>query len=177
MFDMITNNYYICLEDCEKHHHGHHHDCEQASGYFEELTISEDSHLITKIKGKLQIMALTMTDTQQASGTIAFVDKKGATTDAASVTITSSDESIATVSYDDPTNTVTVVAGLPGVATLTIDARQADGDELPFDDVAVEITASDAVSGTISFSAPTEQPEASTTTETTPESTTTETTA
>lgn len=104
-------------------------------------------------------MALSMTDTQQAQGTVAFVDKKGNPTDVpdGNVSITSSDETIATVSYDDPSNTVTVVAGNPGVAALSIKATNKAGEALPFDDVAVEITAGDAASGTITFGTPTEQ--------------------
>lgn len=104
-------------------------------------------------------MALSMTDTQQASGKLSFVDKKGAPTDVpdGNVSVTSSDENVATVSYDDATNTVTVVAGNPGVAALTIKATNKAGNDLPFDDVAVEVLSGDAASGGIEFGTPTEQ--------------------
>lgn len=130
------------------------------TGHFTKLSYYEGNFLINSIKGKLNIMALSMTDTQQASGVLSFVDKKGSPTDVpdGNVKITSSDESIASVTYDDPTNTVTVVAGKAGVAALTIVATNKAGQQLPFDDVAVEITAGDASTGTITFGEPTEQP-------------------
>jgi len=107
-------------------------------------------------------MALSMTDTQQASGTLAFVDKHGHTTDVpdGNVTVTSSDEAVATATYDDPTNIITVKAVAPGVAALTIKATNSKGDDLPFEDVAIEIKSGDATGGTITFGEPTEQPEA-----------------
>lgn len=134
--------------------------CKKITGYISSLKVTEGKQLIFSIKGKLNIMALTMTDSQQASGVLTFVDKKGVATDVpdGNVTVTSSDTAVAAVTYDDPTNTVTVVAGVPGVAALTIVATNAAGVVLPFDDVAVEITSGDATSGSIAFGAPTEQP-------------------
>lgn len=121
--------------------------------YISQITIDN-----IKITGK--IMALSMTDTQQAAGVVSFVDKKGAPTDVpdGNVTVSTGDSSIATATYDDPSNTVTVVAGNPGVTALTIAAKDKNGNALPFDDVAIEITAGDAVSGSINFGTPTEQP-------------------
>lgn len=131
------------------------------SGYFSELKMYDGKLLLTHLKGKLNIMALSMTDTQQASGTLAFVDKHGHATDVpdGNVTVSSSDEAVATASYDDPTNTVTVKAVAPGVATLTVAAKNAKGDTLPFEDTAIEIKSGDAVGGSITFGTPTEQPE------------------
>lgn len=142
------------------HHDSHREHDNKQSGYFSSITISEEKTILLTLKGKLQIMALSMTDTQQAAGVLSFVDKKGNATDVpdGNVTVTSSDTNVASVSYDDPSNTITVVAGVPGVAALTIAATDKNGNALPFDDVAIEITAGDAVSGTISFGAPTEQP-------------------
>lgn len=131
------------------------------SGYFSELNIYDGKLLLTHLKGKLFIMALSMTDTQQASGTLAFVDKHGHPTDVpdGNVTVSSSDEAVATASYDDPTNTITVKAVAPGVAALTVTAKNSKGDTLPFEDVAIEIKSGDAVGGQITFGEPTEQPE------------------
>lgn len=134
---------------------------EKITGYILDLKIFEGKNVtpLFTIKGKLNIMALSMTDTQKASGVLKFVDSKGAPTDVpdGNVVITSSNEEAATVTYDDPSNTVTVTAGLPGVAALHFDVKDANGNSLPFDDVAVEITSGNAVSGTIEFGAPTEQ--------------------
>lgn len=102
-------------------------------------------------------MALTLKDTQKATGVIKFVDSKGADTDAASVVATSNNEGAATVSYDDPTNTLTVTAGLPGVAAIHIEAKDSAGNTLPVEDIAVEVTAGEAVGATIEFNPPTEQ--------------------
>jgi uncharacterized protein YjdB len=106
-------------------------------------------------------MALSMTDTQQASGVLAFVDKHGHSTDVpdGNVTVTSSDPAVATAEYDDPTNTITVKAVAAGIATLSISAKNAKGDTLPFEDTAIEIKSGDAVGGTVTFGEPTEQPE------------------
>lgn len=127
----------------------------KARGYISEISIDN-----IKIKG--EIMALSMTDTQQASGKLSFVDKHGHDTDVpdGNVTVSSSDTNVATAEYDDPTNMVTVKAVAPGVAALSISATNAKGDVLPFEDVAIEIKSGDAVGGTVSFGEPTEQPEA-----------------
>lgn len=127
--------------------------------YISSISISEtgSSFINNKIKGT--IMALTLTDTQQAAGTLSFVDKKGNATDVAdgAVTVTSSDESIATVSYLDDGNVITVVAGKPGVAALTIKATNQAGEDLPFEDVAIEVLSGNATAGTVTFGDPTEQ--------------------
>ncbi len=110
-----------------------------------------------KIKGK--IMSLSMKDTQQAKGKLSFTDKKGSPTDVAdgAVTVTSSDESVATVTYDDANNEITVVAGNAGVAALSIKAADTNGNDIAFDDTAIEILPGEASAGTVAFDAPTEQ--------------------
>lgn len=123
--------------------------------FISEVSIFENKILVNQVKGI--IMALSLKDSQKAEGKLKFIDAKGAETDAASVELKSSDENVATVSYDDPTNTVSVVAGQPGVAALSIVAKNSAGDVLPFDDVAIEVTAGDAKSGSIDFGEPTEQ--------------------
>lgn len=152
LFNINVKKLVIKCDDCDE--------CfDDALGYFSELKLIDGSLLLTHIKGKLNIMALSMTDTQQAAGTLAFVDKHGHTTDVpdGNVTVTSSDEAVATASYDDPTNTITVKAVAPGVAALSIAAKNSKGDDLPFDDVAIEIKSGDATSGSIVFGEPTEQ--------------------
>ena len=149
----IINTVNIYLTDCDHHTHP-----KESKGYFKDLTIQSGNLISSQLKGKLIIMALSMTDTQQAVGTLSFVDKKGAPTDATSVELTVADTNIATATYDDPNNKITIVAGQPGVTALTIVAKNSQGVQLPFDDVAIEITAGDAVSGTVSFETPTEQP-------------------
>lgn len=94
-------------------------------------------------------MAITLKDTQKFTAQLSFVDSKGAATDAASVELISNNTEACTVEYDDPTNTITGVAGLPGVAALSIVAKDADGNTLPFEDVAIEVTAGNAVSGSL----------------------------
>lgn len=155
LFNINIKKLVVKCEKCECTDH------EKGSGYFSELSIFEQNLLLTNLKGKLFIMALSMTDTQQAAGTLAFVDKHGHPTDVpdGNVTVSSSDESVATASYDDPTNTITVKAVAPGVAALHVSAKNSKGDNLPFEDVAIEIKSGDAVGGTITFGEPTEQPE------------------
>jgi hypothetical protein len=144
----------VCDEPCDNE--------PQEPGYFSSLSIFDGKQSLLTLKGKLNIMALSMTDTQQASGTLAFVDKHGHATDVpdGNVTVTSSDEAVATASYDDASNTVTVKAVAPGVAALTVAAKNAAGADLPFEDVAIEIKSGDAVGGTITFGEPTENPDA-----------------
>jgi hypothetical protein len=129
------------------------------SGYFSSWSIYEKSLLITTIKGKLNIMALELTNTQQASGVLTFKDKKLAVTDVpdGAVTLTSSDENVFTANYEDSTNTVTVVAVNSGVAALSITATNKAGDNIPFEDIAIEVKSGDAVTGGIEFGTPTEQ--------------------
>jgi hypothetical protein len=128
------------------------------SGYMSSLSIYEGNSLITTIKGK--IMALSMTNTQQASGVLTFKDKKLAITDVpdGAVTLTSSDENVFTASYEDATNTVTVLAVNSGVAALSIKATNKAGNDIPFEDIAIEILSGDAVTGGVDFGEPTEQP-------------------
>jgi len=130
----------------------------KVTGYISDLSLYDNQKLLFILKGKLNIMSVTLKDTQKATGKLSFVDSKGAATDVpdGNVAITSSDESIATVSYDDPTNTITVTAGVPGVAALKFDVKDDNGNVLPFDDVAVEVTSGNAVSGTVSFDTPVE---------------------
>lgn len=140
---LVTVNVYDCRKKKKKVY----------KSYISSITIDN-----IKITGK--IMALSMNDGQQAAGTLTFVDKHGHNTDVpdGNVSLSVDDTGVATVSYDDPTNTVTVVAVAPGVTALHVSATNAHGDTLPFDDVAIEITAGDAVSGSIAFGTPTDQP-------------------
>lgn len=127
--------------------------------YLSSWLLYEGNLLINSIKGKLNFMAVTLTDTQKASGVLKFVDKKGKDTDVpdGSVAVTSSDDAVATVTYDDPSNKVEVVAVSPGVAALHFDIKDKNGNALPFEDIAVEVKSGDAVSGTVVFGAPEEQ--------------------
>lgn len=129
------------------------------SGYISEVSISNKgfSFITNTIKGK--IMALALTDNQQAVGTLTFKDKKGATTDVAdgAVTVTSSDDAVFTATYDDDSNGVTVVATGIGVASLTIKATNQKGDDIPFEDTAVEVKSDVASQGAVTFAEPTEQ--------------------
>lgn len=74
---------------------------------------------------KIQTTMFQLKDDQQVKVKISAVDKKGqpATFEKGSVKFTSSDENVATVvpNPDDETE-VTVVAGLPGVANITVEA-------------------------------------------------------
>lgn len=130
-------------------------DEEGVTGYSKDLFIYEENKLITSKKGKF--MAISMTDSQQASYTLAFVDKKGKTTDAASVELSIEPADQGTISYDDPTNTVTIVSNNPGVATIKTVPKDKNGNVLPFADEALEVTAGDAVSGSRSDVVITEQ--------------------
>lgn len=130
-------------------------------GYFSSWIVTEGNLLITSIKGKLNLMAVSMTDTQQASGVLTFKDKKLAVTDVpdGAVTLESTDENVFTASYEDSTNTVTVKANQPGVAALKIKAKNKAGNDIPFEDSAVEVTSGDAATGGVDFGTPVEQPE------------------
>jgi hypothetical protein len=132
-------------------------DSQNLCGYMSSLSIYEETLLITQIKGK--IMALSMTNTQQAAGVLTFKDKKLAITDVpdGAVTLTSSDESVFTASYEDSTNTVTVKAVNAGVASLSITATNKAGNDIPFEGIAIEILSGDAVTGGVAFGEPTEQ--------------------
>lgn len=154
---MVVVNIYenaYCKASSDSHHGNH------LEGYFSSLSFYEGNLLLNSITGKLTIMALSLTDTQQASGVLTFKDKKLAVTDVpdGSVTLTSSDENVFTASYADDTNTVTVVAGNPGVAALSIKAKNKAGQDIPFEDIAIEVTSGDAATGGVEFGAPTEQP-------------------
>lgn len=129
-------------------------------GYFTSLSIFDGKQLLFTLKGKLNIMALSLLDTQQASGVLTFKDKKLAITDVpdGAVTLEVTDTNVATATYEDSTNTVTVVAGQPGVAALKIKATNAAGADIPFEDIAIEVKSGDAASGGVEFGAPTEQP-------------------
>ena len=129
-------------------------------GYFSEIKITEGNSIISFIKGKLNIMALSLTDTQQASGVLTFKDKKLAIADVpdGNVTLSVADTNVATATYEDATNTVTVVAGQPGVTALTIKATNKAGADIPFDDIAIEVLGGDAVTGGVAFTDPIEQP-------------------
>lgn len=130
------------------------------SGYFSNLSIFDGKQLLFTVKGKLNIMALELTNTQQASGVLTFKDKKLEITDVpdGAATVTSSDENVFTTSYEDATNTVTVIAVHSGVAALSIKATNKAGQDIPFEDIAIEVKSGDAVTGGVAFAEPTEQP-------------------
>lgn len=121
---------------------------EKVTGYISNLSVFENAKLLFTIKGKLNIMAIQLKDNQKATYQLKFVDAKGADTDAASVDV-ALDPNVggSSISYDDPTNTVTVMAGLPGVSTIKITPKDSAGTVLAFPDEALEVTAGDAVSG------------------------------
>ncbi len=112
------------------------------------ILLAEKPVVIPQEKGKLNIMSITLKDNQKATYQLKFVDAKGADTDATSVDLSlDPNPGNATITYDDPTNTVTVLAGLPGVHTIKTVAKDSAGNVLPFADEALEVTAGDAVSG------------------------------
>ena len=154
---MVVVNIYekSCCKDC-----GQDQNTNETEGFFSSLSIYEGNFLINSITGKIKIMALSLTDTQQASGVLTFKDKKLAVTDVpdGAVTLTSSDENVFTASYEDSTNTVTVVAGQPGVAALSIKATNKAGQDIPFEDIAIEVKSGDAQTGSVEFTEPVEQP-------------------
>lgn len=120
-----------------------------------------------KIKG--EIMALSLTSTQFATGTLQPVDSKGrpAKVEAGSVVFTSSDESVFVVTQD-PTNELglTITAVGEGTAQLdySADADLGEGVVTISGFTAIEVLPALAVGFGISFSAPQEQPTSTTTT-------------
>lgn len=154
---MVVVNIYekSCCKKCDQEQNTN-----EIEGFFSSFSFYEGNSLINSITGKLTIMALSLTDTQQASGVLTFKDKKLAVTDVpdGAVTLTSSDENVFTASYEDSTNTVTVVAGNPGVAALSIKATNKAGQDIPFEDIAIEVKSGDAQTGGVEFGEPTEQP-------------------
>lgn len=137
----------------------------KSTAFFSAVSIYDNNQLFFNLKGKLKIKIMKLKDTQQVVGTLSFVDKKGKPTDVpdggVSVSIVNTgdaeDGSIATADYDDDKNQVTVKAVGPGVAALRIVATNAAGEVLPFDDVAIEVTAGDAQGVVVEFGDPTEQ--------------------
>lgn len=113
-----------------------------------------------KIEG--QIMALTMTATQKATGELKPIDKKGnpAPVDEGSVNVSSSDEEIFVVERDpEDEKKFTIVAKSNGVAQLnySADADMGDG-VVPIEGfTAVEILPAQAIGFGIAFSEPVEQ--------------------
>jgi len=125
-------------------------DTKPAVSYISNLSVLRGNQILLTIKGKLNVMAFSLKDNQKAAFQLKFVDAKGADTDAASVELTlDPNPGNATVAYDDPSNTVTFVAGTPGVHGIKIVAKDSAGNVLPFADVAAEVTAGDAVSGSV----------------------------
>lgn len=128
-----------------------------------------------KLKFKGKIMALSMTDTQQAVATIKLLDKKGYETPVSDgmLVVSVDDESIATVELVGGELTVKAVA--PGVATGLLEIDPDNNDSTLDDDFsqefAIEILPGQGVSASIVFGAPTEQEEESTTSSTTEETT------
>lgn len=114
-----------------------------------------------KIKGK--IMAVSITTTQQVTGTLQPVDSKGnpASVEAGTVLFSSSDENVFRVEVD-PANesTVQVVAVGPGTAQLnySADADLGEGVKTIEGFTAVEILPAQAVGFGLTFGTPEEQP-------------------
>lgn len=109
-------------------------------------------------------MAVTLTTTQQVTGTLAPVDKKGnpAPVDEGSVEITSSDDSVFTVERDEnDEKKFKLVAKGPGTAQLdySADADMGDGVVEISGFTAVEVLPAQAVGFGIQFGEPEEQPE------------------
>lgn len=129
--------------------------------YFSTFEIREGNFLITSITGKFNLMAFKITDSQQISGVLTFKDKKLKVTDVpdGAVTVQSTDENVFTVGYEDATNTITAKGVGPGVAALKITAKNASGNDIPFEDIAGEVTSGDAATGGVEFGEPSEQPE------------------
>lgn len=133
--------------------------------YLSTLEIFDGKQLLFTVKGKISMLKLT--DTQQSVGKLEFVDGKGKFTDVPDGNVVvlvkgtgdTPGEEVASADYDDAKNEVTVKAVGPGVAALSIKAKNKAGEDLPFDDIAIEVTAGDAKSGRVVFGEPTEQPQ------------------
>lgn len=99
------------------------------------------------------LVAITLTDTQQTDLTVQPVDSKGAPTDDPSLVWSVDDDTVASLVVDpsDPKH-VTVVAGNPGVATVTVSDGTITGAE------AFTVTAGATAALNIVPGAVTEQP-------------------
>lgn len=97
-------------------------------------------------------VAISLSDTQQVDLNVQPVDSKGQPTDDPSLTWSVDDESVASLTVDpaDPKH-VTVVAGNPGVATVTVSDGTITGAE------AVTVTAGAAAAFNVVAGTPTEQ--------------------
>lgn len=121
------------------------------------------SLLIDQIKIKGKIMAVSITTTQQVSGTLQPVDSKGkpASVEAGTVHFSSSDQSVFTVEQD-PTNelSVKIVAVGPGTAQLdySADADLGEGVKTIEGFTAIEVLPASAVGFGLTFGTPEEQP-------------------
>jgi hypothetical protein len=124
--------------------------------------IQEQSDLVGP---RFEVHMIQLTETQQVSGTVQFVTKKGnpASVQDGSVVFASSDPAVLEV-VTDPANplAVTAKAKAPGVARLTVTADANLGDEVKnvelFEDFSV--VGGEAMGGRITFGPPEEQPEA-----------------
>jgi len=97
-----------------------------------------------------------MKDTEKAPITVTAEDAKGqVTASVTDVTFTSADPTIATITTD-PDGTVWVVAGNPGSTVITADWPDSPGGDLQ-GTLAVDVTAGDATSLTITTGAPVAQ--------------------
>lgn len=103
----------------------------------------------------VESVAISLSDTQQVDLNVQPVDSKGQATDDPNLSWSVDDESVATLTVDpaDPKH-VTVVAGDPGVATVTVTDGTITGAE------AVTVTAGAAASFNLVAGDPVEQPAA-----------------
>ncbi len=105
-------------------------------------------------------MEILIHDNQFVEGVIAFADSKEQPTDVAdgAVELIVADGTLATATYDDPTNTVRVSAVGPiGVTSLQIKATNQAGEDLPFDLISINITGGIAKTSSIKFGEPQDQ--------------------
>jgi len=128
-------------------------------GYISEISIGHINKQKTFIiTNKLKISgmsALSMNLGQTAVGTLAFTDAAGDSVPIANetVTTTSSDSTIATSAYDASTGNITITPVAAGSATISIDGKNADGTDVPFEDtqLTVGIAVDDATGGTVQW--------------------------
>jgi hypothetical protein len=109
----------------------------------------------------MELVMLQLTDTQQVAVAVSALDKKGQPTAVQGIVFASSDMAIVTVAPDaaDPAK-ATIVAGLPGIAqvTVTADADLGEGVQAITGALDITVVAGAAASLSVTPGAPTEQP-------------------
>jgi hypothetical protein len=101
---------------------------------------------------------LQLTDTQQCKISVVAVDKKGAPAPLQSVSFTSSDANVATVTQDagDPSS-ANIVANLPGSCQIAVSAVGSDGGSTLTGSLDLTVVGGAAVSLTVNAGTPAEQ--------------------